>query len=138
GAARPARLSVWVAAVALVGAVVSLVAGEVVSDHEAQAGSFFGSGMLLLTALLAGLWWWMRRTGHGHGGTMPGVLQLGVRNAARHPVRSVLTVGLLASASFMIVAGQAFHRAPGRDFLGKDGGRGGPTLGPGLNPAPLL
>jgi hypothetical protein len=33
-----------------------------------------------------------------------------VRNAARHPLRSLLTAGLLASASFLIVAVEAFRR----------------------------
>jgi hypothetical protein len=36
-----------------------------------------------------------------------------------------LTVGLLAAATFLLVAVQAFHRDPDRDFLSKSGGSGG-------------
>jgi hypothetical protein len=35
-----------------------------------------------------------------------------VRNGARHPGRSVLTAGLVASATFLIMAVTAFHHAP--------------------------
>ena len=58
---------------------------------------------------------------------MPGLVRLGVRNASRHPVRSVPRPrGLLASASFLVVAvTAAFHRDPGRTFLEKTGGSGG-------------
>src|SRR5262249_17991663 len=60
---------------------------------------------------------------------VPGLARLAVRNAGRHPVRSLLTVGLLAAATFLVVAVQSFHRDPGRDFLEKTGGSGGFPLG---------
>ena len=44
-------------------AIFCVLLGTLAQDHEAQAGSFFGSGMLVLTALLAAMWWWMRRSG---------------------------------------------------------------------------
>jgi hypothetical protein len=119
------RLGLWILLASVLGAVGCLLVGALATNHETQAVSFLGSGFLVLTALLAALWWWMRHRGHGHGKAMPGLLRLGIRNASRHPVRSVLTVGLLASACFLIVAVQAFHRDPGRDFLEKTGGSGG-------------
>jgi ABC-type lipoprotein release transport system permease subunit len=125
GPTHKPRLSAGIAIAALVGIVPCLVFGALATDHEAEAGSFFTAGLLALTALLAGLWWWMARFGHGHGSTMPGIGRLSIRNAARHRVRSVLTVGLLASAAFMIVAVQAFHRDPARNFLEETGGSGG-------------
>jgi putative ABC transport system permease protein len=125
GQPRQPKISLWI----ILGSVVLMVAcqayGTLATDHEAEAGSFFTGGSLALTALLAALWWWMKRAGHGRGRTMPGIARLGIRNASRHPVRSVLTVGLLASAVFVIVSVQAFHRDPGRDFLEKSGGSGG-------------
>ena len=50
--------------------------------------------------------------------------RLGVRNAARHRVRSLLTAGMLASAAFLIVSVEAFRQeAPGgHDLHGPDGG----------------
>jgi len=74
-----------------------------------RAMTFFGSGGLLLIACLAALSGWMRSTRYhtveGHG--LWSVARLGIRNAARHPGRSLLTAGLLASAAFLIVAVEA-------------------------------
>jgi ABC-type antimicrobial peptide transport system permease subunit len=130
GTQRPVRWSRWVAGVSALLAVACAVAGNWVTDPEMKAMTFFSSGALLLTAGLAAVWAWMRRSRHGtltgHGGVALG--RLGVRNAARHPTRSLLTAGLLASAAFLIVAVESFHRNPGRDFLTKEGGSGGFTL----------
>src|SRR5207302_8618905 len=88
-------------------------------DNEMQALTFFASGALLLTASLALTWAWMRgsRQGRLSGSGGPALARLGVRNAARHPVRSLLTAGLLASATFLIVAVESFRRDAGRAFL---------------------
>jgi predicted lysophospholipase L1 biosynthesis ABC-type transport system permease subunit len=102
----------WLAGLAVVGAAVLLACSGRVRDHEMRAMTFFGSGSLLLVACLAALSGWMRgsrhRTVEGHGPW--NVARLGVRNAARHPGRSLLTAGLLASAAFLIVAVEAFRR----------------------------
>jgi ABC-type lipoprotein release transport system permease subunit len=122
--------SVWIAAVGAAGGVACIVAGRWVQDVDMKAGTFFGGGSLLLIAGLAAAWAWMRwpQKGHvgGHGGIALG--QLGVRNASRHPVRSLLTAGLLASAAFLIVAVESFHRDPTQDFFDQNGGSGGFTL----------
>src|SRR5205823_4865144 len=99
-------------------------------DAEARAGSFFGSGALLLTASLALAWSWMRGRRHGHvsGHGLPALARLGVRNAARHPVRSLLTAGLLASATFLVVAVESFHREATPDFQDPHSGSGGFSL----------
>jgi ABC-type antimicrobial peptide transport system permease subunit len=120
---RRLRLSLCIAAVSTLFAVGCIFAGVIASDHQAQAGSFMGSGVFVLSAFLAILWWWMQRTSHGR--ALPGLARLGLRNAARHPVRSILTIGLLAAAVFMVVAVQAFHRNPTHDFLAPSGGSGG-------------
>jgi ABC-type antimicrobial peptide transport system permease subunit len=120
----------WLLLAALVGALGCLVAGSLAEDAELQAGTFFGSGFLLLVACLTGLWTWMRGSRHHpvtqQGGTA--LVRLGVRNAARHPVRSLLTVGLLAAATFLVVAVQSFHRNPDNDFVSPTGGSGGYPL----------
>ena len=122
--------SLWVSGVALVGAAGCLAGGWFVRDHEARAGTFFGSGLLLLVAGLAGLTAWMRGSRHttvrGHGTGAVG--RLGIRNAARHPARSLLTTGLLASAAFLLVGVEAFRRQPGADYLDKTSGSGGFAL----------
>ncbi len=129
-AGRPPRWAWAVVIVSLLGAGILQVAGPSIKDHEAQAGSFFGSGSLLLTASLAALWGWMRGTRHRpvEGGGWWGVARLGVRNAARHPSRSLLTAGLLASAAFLLVAVEAFRRHAEAGAQGKDSGSGGFAL----------
>jgi ABC-type antimicrobial peptide transport system permease subunit len=112
GLARRSRWGWWVAGLSAVGAAALLASARYVADHEMQALTFFGSGTLLLVAFLAALWVWMRGSRHGtvEGHGLGSVARLGVRNAARHPARSLLTAGLLASAAFVVVAVDAFRR----------------------------
>jgi ABC-type lipoprotein release transport system permease subunit len=109
---RPSRWPWIVVGVTLVLGVGLLIVGPRVPGHEAQAGTFFGSGSMFLTAGLVGLYGWMKRGRHatveGHGGWT--IARLGVRNAARNALRSLLTVGLLASAAFLLVAVESFRR----------------------------
>jgi ABC-type lipoprotein release transport system permease subunit len=129
-AERRPRWSLGLAVVGLLGAIGLLVFGGRAEDAEARAGSFFGSGALLLTASLALAWAWMRGRRHGHvsGHGLPALARLGVRNAARHPVRSLLTAGLLASATFLVVAVESFHREAEPDVQDPRSGSGGFAL----------
>lgn len=80
-------------------------------EGEAQAGAFFGSGALVLTALLT----WLRGKLRQPTLSAPQALSLAglsARNARRHPARTILSVGLAAVASFLIVALSAFRLAP--------------------------
>ena len=80
-------------------------------EGEAQAGAFFGSGALVLTSLLI----WLRQTLRYSSTTLPHALSLAglaTRNARRNPSRTILSVGLAAVASFLIVALSAFRLAP--------------------------
>jgi putative ABC transport system permease protein len=106
------------------GAAGCVLTGMFVEGHEAQAGSFFGSGAFLLTAGLTALWIWLKRAGTWST-PQPTLGALGVRNAGRHLARSVLTAGLLAAATFLIVAVESFHKEPDADFYRHDGGSGG-------------
>jgi ABC-type antimicrobial peptide transport system permease subunit len=127
---RPIRWSPVILGVSALGAAACLAAGPWVSDPEMKATTFFSSGALLLIAGLAAAWAWMRSARHvqmiGHG--LLALARLGVRNGARHPVRSLLTAGLLASATFLVVAVESFHRDTGKDFLDPHAGSGGFTL----------
>jgi len=81
---------------------------------EAQAGAFFGAGVLTLAALLSALWALLRagRLGQIRAGTGSPLLVLAMRNAGRNPLRSTLTIGLVAAATFLIVAISAFQLDP--------------------------
>jgi len=99
-------------------------------SEEAQALAFFGAGAMVLIAALVLIW-----THLAAGGTGPAVsvgrgnlLRLAVRNAARNPTRSTLTVGLVAAACFLIVAVSAFRIDPSQGASGRQSGTGGFTL----------
>ncbi|MCE9603899.1 MAG: ABC transporter permease [Planctomycetia bacterium] len=110
-------------------AIVAAVAASRLTD-EAQAGAFFGSAALVLTALLTFL---RRRLSAARFGSLitpgPGrVVILALRNAGRNPGRSTLTIGLVASAAFLIVAVSAFRLTPPSTFVEKSSGTGGFAL----------
>jgi ABC-type antimicrobial peptide transport system permease subunit len=130
-AAGPTRHRLWARWVAL-GSVISggvlTIAGFFIKNSEAQAGTFFGSGGLMLVAGLALLWTWMRRVCDAANAAHFTLTGLSVRNGARNPLRSLLTAGLLASAAFLIVAVELFRRQPDADFLAQDSGSGGFAL----------
>ncbi|MEW4452548.1 FtsX-like permease family protein [Bremerella sp. JC817] len=118
---KRSRWALWAGIAAAFGAVgLSVLATGL--GGEAQAGAFFGSGAMVLTACLM-LLWHALRGGLGSGNSISFSLgQLSLSNAARNPGRSTLTVGLIGSAAFLIVAIGAFRLAP------TDRGAGGMNL----------
>ena len=88
---------------------------------EGQAGAFVGAGFLVLTSILLKIRAYLR------GGWNSQSIQkinlplswLASRNAGRNPGRSTLTIGLMAMASFLIIAMGAFKLTPSEQ------GRGG-------------
>lgn len=77
---------------------------------ESQAGGFVGSGALLLLGLLLLIWNRLRGSA-----TVAGAYSLAAlasRNASRNPTRSTMVIGLMAVASFLIVAMSAFRLSP--------------------------
>ena len=99
-----------------------------VPTSEAFAGfgwdvvAFFLTGVLLLTACLAALAW---RLGRPSGAAPRSAVRLGLRNAARERTRSVLTAGLIASATFLLVAVAAARKDPTAGVPQRDSGDGG-------------
>jgi putative ABC transport system permease protein len=92
--------------------------------------AFFLGGMSCLVAGLSALSWWLDRDSgiavRGRG--FAGLSRLGLRNASRNRSRSVTTVWLIASATFLIVAVAAGQRNPARELPEKFSGNGGFTL----------
>ena len=81
----------------------------------AQAGAFLGAGFLMLTGLLLLVWVRLKRGGRRELKPFTGgwaLTKLALRNAGRNPGRSVTTIGLMATASFLIVALSSFRLAP--------------------------
>ena len=93
----------------------------------ATAG-FFGGGVLLLGSLLSAAWAWLHGRPRRRASGPWSVTQVGFRNATSRPGRSVLCIALIASAAFIIVAVDAFHREGGEGLLDPRSGTGGYTL----------
>ncbi|HKY23018.1 MAG TPA: FtsX-like permease family protein [Vicinamibacterales bacterium] len=91
---------------------------------------FFGAGALSMIAMLCAAGAWLRSGRHsilrGHG--MWAVWRLGIRNATHRPARSVLCIALIAFATFVIFAVEAFKREQGDALLDRHSGGGGYPL----------
>ena len=102
-----------------------------IPNREAFAGfgwdviAFFLTGTLLLAAALGALGWWLARR---PGGVPRSSVKLGLRNAARQRTRSVLTAGLIACATFLLVAVAAARKDPSAGPPELDSGNGGYLL----------
>ncbi len=107
----------------LLGAVALIAAGTQAQAPEAVAGMFFGSGFLLL---MAGLSWakgWMQQ-GRAQAESL---WQIGVRNVARRPSRSLAVMGMMAGGIFLVTAVNAFRMSAG-DVTKPTSGTGGFAL----------
>jgi ABC-type antimicrobial peptide transport system permease subunit len=135
------RRGAWapVMAIVMLLAAVGLVVYARQLAGEAQAIAFFGSGALVLGGLLAAVWHSLRSDRGGLWRTAPShsaipqsstgaLTRLAVRNAGRAPLRSTLTIGLVAAATFLIVAISAFRLEPPGDTGNPNTGSGGFAL----------
>lgn len=113
---KPKRwLSIVIAACFGIAIVLSVVAATSLGG-EAQAGAFMGGGFLMLTALLLKTWMTFKKPREKFDGLSGN--QLAIQNAGRNPLRSTLTIGLVASATFLIVAVSSFHLSPSEKGTG--------------------
>jgi ABC-type lipoprotein release transport system permease subunit len=103
------RLAAAAAAFAIAG-VVLIALGF--SQSIDRTGAFFGAGAALLIACLCAAAVVLRRPPRSTlSGTGPATLwRVGARNAADRPGRSVLAIGVIASATFILIAVDAFRR----------------------------
>lgn len=90
--------------------------------EETRALAFFLSGAAALGALLALAAGSLRRGAVGAAVAVGrgNLVRLALRNAARNPGRSTLTAGLIAAASFLVIATSAFRLDPERQTSGRD------------------
>jgi len=102
-----------------------------------QAAGFFGAGTLVLMALLSYQWAWLNSRGRRllAGSGPRAVSALGFRNATHRPGRGLLSVAMMATATFIIVAVEAFRREGAPDLREPSSGTGGfPLLAESLLP----
>lgn len=108
----------------------------IVPSNEAFSGlswpmvAFFVVGIVSLTSAMFYLSAWLTgdRRSAVRGSGLAGASRLGFRNAARHRSRSVLSTGLIASATFVIVAVAAGQRNPSVETPDFNSGNGGFSL----------
>jgi len=98
--------------------------------QQMQAGAFFGAGALVLVTALTVIRARLRRgtTGAAVTAGRGNLLRMAVRNAARNPGRSTLTIALVAAACFLIVAVSAFRIDPAGQTPDLVSGNGGFAL----------
>jgi hypothetical protein len=130
GGGRPRAALVAFGVLVVAGVALPLAAAA--TDAVPEAPAFFGSGVCILAAALVGFRAWLLRAGRGARSTvgMPaklGLGRLGTANAARNPWRSMLTVGLLMTAVFVVVAVGAMRGTVPSD-AGRASGTGGYAL----------
>jgi hypothetical protein len=94
------------------------------------AGAFFGAGFALLgSALGVAALRLRRRSGHPLDGIgWRPVVRLGWRNATHRPGRSVLSMAVIACATFILVSVDAFRRGDALADTGRGSGVGGYAL----------
>ena len=101
-----------------IGLLVVLALGVAVAGSrgsaQAAAGGFVGGGMLLLVASLL----WIHRWLAEQRMMRPSMRTLATANARRNPLRSTLTIGLVATAAFLILSITAFRMSPTQEGTG--------------------
>lgn len=130
-ALRTFLISTGLATVLVVGVISGLVPhSEAFGGFSWAVVMFFLVGMSLLVAAMALLSYRLdANTGLSvRGAGLVGLGRLSGQNAARNRSRSVLTVGLIASATFVVAAVAAGHRNPAVERPNKNSGNGGYTL----------
>jgi ABC-type antimicrobial peptide transport system permease subunit len=109
---------------AIVALAVALCVIGYLLQGEARAGIFFASGAAVLTLLLGEVRYQLRKLGGGKLGRSQSsqrtlsLVRLSAINTARHPGRSTLTIGLVATATFLIAAVSAFRLDTGVEGTG--------------------
>lgn len=125
---RRRRWAARIGGIALVLAAALSVTGFVVGLDRAPA-LFFGVGAASVVAGIALYAEWSRRTS-GSEATLErlAIVRMAIRNGARNPGRSLLSVALVACASFVLVSVAANRKSYDAGALGRHSGTGGLTL----------
>ena len=123
------RTRLWIAAVALALIGVCLLVASL-AGVVGRTGAFFAAGTTLLISALCGFSLWFRRPAPhalaGHGWQT--VARLGARGVTYRPGRSVLSVAVVASATFILISVDAFRRDSSLAASDRQSGVGGYAL----------
>ncbi len=124
---RKMQWSKWIALICGGGAMALL--GYAISQKDSNsAETFFSAGMLLLVAVIAGAAWLLRKWSTSSEFNRISSTALAVRNASRRKNRSLATIALLASGSFLIASIGAFKLSSDEKAEQRSSGTGGFAL----------
>ena len=120
----------WPVATAALSVVAALLLAGAATGAVERVGAFFGAGSaLLLASLCAAAWLFRRRSRNGiDGHGWLSVSRLGMRTATYRPGRSVLSIAVIASATFILISVEAFRRGETLADTGPRSGVGGYDL----------
>ena len=121
------RWAGWVAAAGFLSAL-ALAASALGKRDSSAVEAFFGGGALLLVAGIAGAAVWFRSLAEARVSKPLSLAALGVRGCARQRKRSLATVALLASGSFLIIAVEANKLEARPEGAARSSGTGGFAL----------
>lgn len=111
--ARKSRSRRWPVSEVLLGAAVLAGALGSTQSGQAQAGAFFAVGALVLAGLLGLVHRrWRSMAASRSQAASPSLARMAMANLSRQPGRSTLTMGLVASATFLLLAIGAFRLTP--------------------------
>src|SRR5205085_8947632 len=99
-ARRRARIAAILTVVGVIGGAVMIAAGAI--RLLSSQAAFFGGGALLLLGTLSAIGWALRSHQRAQVRERWSIGSLAVAAARRHPARSLLTVSLIALASFLL------------------------------------
>jgi hypothetical protein len=131
GSSPGGRKSSWIpmaaAGFAALGAVLMAVAAAGLIE---RAGAFFGAGTALLASCLFLFLFWLAQPGRNalRSRGWWSVARLGLRNATYRPSRSVLSMAMIASATFILISVDAFRREGSIVVTDRRSGVGGYSL----------
>ncbi|MCM3879265.1 MAG: FtsX-like permease family protein [Vicinamibacterales bacterium] len=130
GAAMGSNTRPLLAASVVLGLLAVVLVGGAEAGSVGRVAGFFGAGAAALGTMLCLAAVWLRSGRHrmlqGHG-WWP-IWRLGFRNATFRQARSVLCIALIAFATFVVVALEAFKRDSGEASLDRHSGAGGYPL----------
>jgi ABC-type lipoprotein release transport system permease subunit len=126
---RKGRRLAWTLALSATVAAVAMVFYAISTGALSSPGIAFGTGALLLVAGLSYFAAWCRggrKRGMGPGSGV--LVGMAARNSSWNPGRSMLSVALVGSACFVIVAVAANRQELGDELMRRDSGAGGFAL----------
>jgi ABC-type lipoprotein release transport system permease subunit len=114
-----------VAGLALLAVSMALIAVASTGTIDATAGFFGGGGLLLVSGLCLARAALLHRATRASGSAIRGVWALGRTHTAWRPGRTILTLSLIAFATFVLISVGAFRRDAAGTSLARESGTGG-------------